>query len=90
MTVNSRTKHRDNYKRFYENFDDKTRRYIHDPFHLEMEKLEVACDKDGRVTIKINHNEDEYEEVNVPASLIFKIAMMLEMTRSIVYVDKKE
>lgn len=89
MVMNSRTKHRDTYKRYYEN-EDKTRRFVHDPFNLQMEKLEIACDKDGRVTITENHDNDEYDEINVPASLIFKIAMMLEMTRSIVYVDKKD
>lgn len=89
MPINSRTKWADKFKKNYEN-EDKTRRFVHDPFNLQMEKLEIKCDKDGRVTLTENHDDDEYDEINVPASLIFKIAMMLEMTRSLVYIDKEK
>ncbi len=86
---NSRTKWADKFKKNYEN-ESKERRFVHDPFNLSTDKIDIKCDKDGRVTLTENHEEDTYDEINVPASLIFKIAMMLEMTRSLVYLDKKE
>ena len=89
MPINSRTKHRDNYKRNYEN-EDKTRRFVHDPFTLTQDKIKVSCDSDGKVTLIEDHEDDTFDQMTVPASLIFKIAMMLEMTRSIKYIDKKE
>lgn len=85
-----KNKHRDTYRRYYEN-DDKSRRYVHSKSTFEENGIKAGISEDGKVTIIEDHPKDDtYDEITVPASFIFKIAMMLEMTRSIKYVNREE
>jgi len=69
-------------------------RFIHTPFTLDIfendkETLGASCDKDGKITV--THTDkltNEYEEVVIPASAIFKLVNMLEITRKVKYQDR--
>ena len=57
------------------------RRYVHSPFtvdHANGIKCSVA--EDGKVTITKDTTDGEFDEITVPASLIFKLATMLRAT----------
>jgi len=75
---------------------DKEVRYIHSPFSVtqvdtEKELVVAGCDKDGIVTItQTDKTSEEYDEVKVSASLIFKLANMLRDTRKVRYQDREK
>lgn len=70
---------------------DKVRRYIHSPFSIEHnEQVKASCDKDGKVTITVASGVDEYDEVVVPASLIFRLSEMLIDTRKVRWIPREE
>lgn len=71
---------------------NKVRRYVHSPFSIEHnENVKASCDKDGKVTITVTERgKEEYDEVVVPASLIFRLQSMLQDTRKIRWVSKEE
>jgi hypothetical protein len=71
---------------------NKIRRYIHSPFSIEHnENVKASCDKDGKVTITVlEPGKEEYDEVIVPASLIFRLESMLRDTRKVRWVPREE
>lgn len=68
--------------------EGKMRRYVHSPFTLNEKETEIKVSEDGKVTIIQNHADDTFEEITIPASLIFKIGNMLKNTRKVHIVDK--
>ena len=70
----------------------KQRRFVHSPFTLEHMGVKVSVAEDGKITLICESIENELtveDEVVIPASLIFKLAKMLEATRKIHYIDKE-
>ncbi len=73
------------------------KRYVHQPLTIEHYGLHAKIQENGKVLITgipvkdSTTNEMEYDEVEVPASFIFKIAQGLKMTRNVEFVgiDKK-
>lgn len=65
-------------------------KYTHNPFNFNVDDdTRISCDKDGRITIQQDRKDaDGYDEIEIPASAIFKTADMLTMTRSSEVVDK--
>ena len=82
------------------NVESVIKRYSHQNLTLEHNGIHVKIQETGKVTIssKAEQNiegEMEWDEVEVPASLIFKIARILQDTRRVDYVkvsnsEKKE
>lgn len=70
--------------------DGKIRRFIHSPFNGEHNDIEYAVDKDGRIKLTKSLPNDEFDEIEVSASLIFMLAEMLTATRKVKYVDKED
>lgn len=70
----------------------KNRRFVHSPFTVEHDGYKVSCDKDGKVTIdnKELNASSEFDEITIPASLVFKLANMLDATRKVKYIDKEK
>jgi len=69
--------------------EGKYRRFVHSPTKVTEKKHEIEITEEGRVIITENQSDDEYDEVNVPASLIYKIVNLLESTRTTKLVDKE-
>lgn len=62
------------------------RRWIHSPFTGEHNDIKFEVDKDGRIKLHKELPNEEYDEIEVSASLIFKLAEMLRATRSVKYI----
>ncbi len=69
------------------------RRYEHQPIHIDHGQIHAQITSNGRVIISVptgkileGSNEIEVDEVDIPASLVFKLAMFLKGTRKISYV----
>jgi len=72
--------------------NDKIKRYVHSPFTIEHnESISARCDKEGRITIDVQEpGKTEYDQVVVPASLIFRLASMLQNTRKVRWMTPEE
>lgn len=71
--------------------EGKRKKFKHSPFEFEHPgKITGSCNRQGRITIRQDGDDGEYDEVIVPASLIYKIITLLEATRSFEWVDEKD
>lgn len=74
----------------------KIRRYVHQPLTIDHYGIHASIHANGKVSIskvadeQENKDEVQYDEVEIPASLIFKLASLLKATRSITYVSVSE
>lgn len=72
------------------------KRYVHQPLTIDHYGIRASILENGRVKIAgqpvpiPGTNETEYDEVEVPASFIFKLASALKMTREIKFVSVSE
>lgn len=58
------------------------KRYEHQPLTIDHNGIHAKIQENGKVIITGLHDaNDEYDEVEVPASLIFKLARLLRDTR---------
>jgi hypothetical protein len=78
-----------------ENNEGKVKRYVHQPLTIEHYGIHAKIQENGRVVIsgtpeKGKDGEMEYDEVEIPASLIFKLATLLKATRTIKFVSVTE
>jgi hypothetical protein len=78
-----------------ENNENKIRRYVHQPLTVEHYGIHAKIMENGRVLItgspvKAEDGSLEYDEVEIPASLVFKLATLLKATRTIKYVSAIE
>src|SRR6266545_811755 len=78
--------------------EGKVKRYVHQPLTIEHYGLHAKIQENGRVVISSagvpvkggTEGDFEYDEVEVPASLIFKLATLLKATRTIKFVSVSE
>lgn len=76
--------------------EGRVKRYVHQPLTIEHYGLHAKIQENGRVLITGSpqpvgkDGEMEYDEVDVPASLIFKLATLLKATRTVVFVSVTE
>jgi hypothetical protein len=79
-----------------ENNAGKVKRYVHQPLTIEHYGIHATIKANGKVVISGTPvatgkgDEVEYDEVEIPASLIFKLATLLKATRNIEYVNVSE
>lgn len=80
-----------------ENNEGKVKRYVHQPLTTDHYGIRCQIKENGRVIIsspgtpvKGSEGEVEYDEVEIPASLIFKLATLLKATRTIKFVTVAE
>lgn len=70
------------------------KRYVHQTLTIDHFGIHATITENGKVIISsggVQVGEDiEYDEVTVPASLIFKLATLLKATRSIKFVNVTE
>jgi hypothetical protein len=77
--------------------EGKVKRYIHQPLTIEHYGIHAKIQENGRVVIssagtpvKGSDSEIEFDEVEIPASLVFKLATLLKATRTIKFVSVSE
>lgn len=74
-----------------ENAEGMVKRYVHQPLTIEHYGVHAKIQENGRVIISsvgtaVSEGEVEYDEVEIPASLVFKLATLLKATRTIKFV----
>ncbi len=80
-----------------ENNEGKVKRYVHQPLTIEHYGIHAKIQENGRVLITSagspvvgSDDELEFDEVEIPASLVFKLATLLKATRTIKFVSVSE
>ncbi|MBI3334552.1 hypothetical protein HYZ97_03635 [Candidatus Pacearchaeota archaeon] len=81
-----------------ENNEGKVKRYVHQPLTIDHYGIHASIKENGKVLISSagtpvagsKDGEYEYDEVEVPASLIFKLATLLKATRTVKFVTMSE
>ena len=78
-------------------YDGKVRHFVHQPLTVEHHGVNLTIKENGQVVLsKVvgpdPENKDEVlvDEIQVPASLIFKVASLLRDTRKVTYVTPEE
>ena len=72
------------------------KRYVHQPLTVEHYGVHAKIQENGRILITsagtpVKGTDDiEYDEVEIPASLVFKLATLLKATRTIKFVSMIE
>lgn len=72
------------------------KRYVHQPLTFDHFGVKVQIKENGRVILtavdKESSTPDEvvFDEIDIPASLIFKVAQALKVTRNVEYVAVEE
>lgn len=67
------------------------KRYVHQPLTVDHYGIRAKIQENGKVLITgIADKDGIFDEIEVPASLIFKLTSLLKATRSIQYVDVTE
>lgn len=70
------------------------KRYIHQPLTIDHYGIHAEIKPNGKVRITSvatqSGEEVEYDEVEIPASLVFKLATLLKATRTIKFVPVGE
>jgi hypothetical protein len=70
--------------------DGKVPKYTHGKFELEYRGVKAICSEDGKVTLTEEHHDDTYDEVTVSATMIFRLATMLNASKNIDWVEPEE
>jgi hypothetical protein len=80
-----------------EDNEGKVKRYVHQPLTIEHYGIHAKIQENGRVLISSqpqavagSKDEVEYDEVEIPASLVFKLATLLKATRTVKFVSVTE
>jgi hypothetical protein len=85
-----------NRPRMSENGEQKIKRYVHSPLTVEHNGINASITKNGKVILakvvgKVEGTDEiEYDQVEIPASLIFKLANLLKATRKVQFVSISE
>jgi|SRR5665213_323899 len=71
------------------------KRYVHQPLSIDHYGTHAKIQENGKVLItgspiKTASGDLEYDEVEIPASLVFKLATLLKATRTVKYVKMSE
>lgn len=75
-----------------ENNDSQVRRYVHSPLTIDHYGIQAAIQANGKIVLtskpeKISGTDEvEFDTIEIPASLIFKLASLLKATRRIEYI----
>lgn len=79
-----------------ESGEQKIKRYVHSPLTVEHNGINASITEGGKVILakvvgKVAGTDDvEYDEIEIPASLIFKLASLLKATRKVKYLSLSE
>ncbi len=72
-----------------ESGEQKIKRYVHSPLTVEHNGINASITENGKVVlakvVKQVGEMVEYDEIEIPASLVFKLASLLKATRKVKY-----
>lgn len=71
--------------------NNKIRRYVHQP--LTTDHYDIHCEIQSNGKVKLTRpvkGSDEYDQIEIPASLVFKLQSLLKATRKVEYVSVAE
>ena len=64
------------------------KRYVHQPLTNDHYGIHFSIQENGKIIIRgVPDKEGVYDEVEIPASLVFKLATLLKATRTVTFVD---
>lgn len=71
--------------------EQKIKRYVHSPLTVEHNGINASITENGKVilakVVRQVGEDVEYEEIEIPASLVFKLASLLKATRKVKYLS---
>ena len=75
--------------------ENKLRRYVHQPITIEHQGMQAEIRTNGRIKLTSVPKPSgdgmvEYDEIEIPASLVFKLSSLLRATRKIEFVAVTE
>lgn len=75
--------------------DAKIKRYVHSPLTVEHNGVNASIKENGKVVLSKSAGKDDkgadlYDEVEIPASLVFKLASLLKATRKVKFMSLSE
>lgn len=72
--------------------NSQVKRYVHQPLTIDHYGIHAKITENGKVIITSSPDKvtQEYDEVEIPASLVFKLASLLKATRSVKFVNVSE
>jgi hypothetical protein len=80
-----------------DNKEGMVKRYVHQPLTNDHYGIHFTIQENGRILLRSegtlvagSKDEYEYDEVEIPASLVFKLATLLKATRTIKFVSVAE
>jgi hypothetical protein len=74
-----------------DNKEGMVKRYVHQPLTVDHYGIHAKIQENGKVVITgLPDKTGEYDEVEIPASLVFKLATLLKATRTIKFVSMTE
>lgn len=77
-----------------ESGEQKIKRYVHSPLTVEHNGINASITENGKVVlakvVATHGDEVEYDEIEIPASLVFKLASLLKATRKVKYLSLSE
>ena len=64
------------------------KRYVHQPLRVTHYGITASIQENGTIVLSNHTNgNEEYDEIEIPASLVFRLATLLKATRSITFVS---
>lgn len=71
--------------------EGKVKRYSHTPIAIEHDDIHASIQANGHIVLtkvaSVKGEDVEFDEIEIPASLVFKLAFLLKTTRKIEYVN---
>lgn len=74
----------------YEFEDQKIKRFVHSPLEVEHNGIKAAIKENGKIDLSNMSAKDSKPAIEIPASLVFKLAQLLKATRKVKYVTVSE
>jgi hypothetical protein len=69
--------------------DDKVPQYTHSKWELDYKGIKAECAPDGKITLTEEHSDGTYDEIVIRANMVFRMADMLNASKTIKFVDRK-
>lgn len=74
--------------------EQKIKRYVHSPLKVDHNGITAEIKENGRIVLS-NENDDSvpgtaYDKIEIPASLVFKLASLLKATRKVKWMNLSE
>ncbi len=74
-----------------DNGEQQIKRYVHSALTIDHNGIQAAIKENGKIVLtkvaKVQGEEVEFDEIEIPASLIFKLASLLKATRKVEYLS---